>query len=346
MRMYVLAAVAACCLVVAVTSAEAGVGLHQQLERDEIIDAVNAAKTTWKAGRNFERSLTRSYLPRLLGYRRRPGGSLLPKYEPPQDLPAPDKLPKTFDSRKQWKYCDSIQTLRDQGPCGSCWAVAGAAALSDRVCIATKGAFNSLLSAEQLVSCCFDCGFGCNGGYPDSAWTYFQQTGLVTGGDYDSGEGCQPYTLPACEHHTQGPRKQCSDYGDLPTPLCKNKCTNKNYTTPFKQDHHKIKSMYYLSKNVTQIMQEIYTNGPVETGFTVYEDFLSYQSGVYQHVSGDVAGGHAVKIIGWGTEKKVDYWLVANSWNNDWGLSGFFKIRRGNNECGFEEDVSAGVPDV
>lgn len=37
--------------------------------------------------------------------------------------------------------------------------------------------------------------------------------------------------------------------------------------------------MYYLSLNVTQIMQEIYTYGPVETGFTVYEDFVSYQSG-------------------------------------------------------------------
>lgn len=61
------------------------------------------------------------------------------------------------------------------------------------------------------------------------------------------------------------------------------------------------------------------TNGPVEAAFTVYSDFLSYKSGVYKHTSGDEEGGHAIKILGWGTENGVDYWLVANSWNTDWG---------------------------
>ena len=64
------------------------------------------------------------------------------------------------------------------------------------------------------------------------------------------------------------------------------------------------------------------TNGPVEVAFTVYSDFEQYTGGVYQHVSGDELGGHAVKILGWGvdntTGSPVPYWLVANSWNNDW----------------------------
>jgi cathepsin B len=29
------------------------------------------------------------------------------------------------------------------------------------------------------------------------------------------------------------------------------------------------------------MMTEIYTNGPIEGAFTVYEDFLTYKSGVY-----------------------------------------------------------------
>ena len=33
---------------------------------------------------------------------------------------------------------------------------------------------------------------------------------------------------------------------------------------------------------------------------------------------------------------------VANSWNADWGDDGFFKIIRGQNECGIEEFVCAG----
>lgn len=57
------------------------------------------------------------------------------------------------------------------------------------------------------------------------------------------------------------------------------------------------------------------TNGPVEGAFSVYADFLSYKTGVYQHTTGDFLGGHAIKILGWGTENGTPYWLVANSWN-------------------------------
>ena len=32
------------------------------------------------------------------------------------------------------------------------------------------------------------------------------------------------------------------------------------------------------------------TNGPVQTAFTVYEDFLSYTSGVYQNKAGISVG--------------------------------------------------------
>lgn len=64
-------------------------------------------------------------------------------------------------------------------------------------------------------------------------------------------------------------------------------------------------------------------------------------SGVYQYITGEIDGGHAVKVIVWGVENNTDYWLVANSWNSDWGDNGFFKIKRGVDECGFESGVSA-----
>jgi len=43
---------------------------------------------------------------------------------------------------------------------------------------------------------------------------------------------------------------------------------------------------------------------------------------VYHHVTGALLGGHAIKIMGWGVENGTDYWLVANSWNGDWGDKG------------------------
>jgi cathepsin B len=43
----------------------------------------------------------------------------------------------------------------------------------------------------------------------------------------------------------------------------------------------------------------------------VYEDLISYQSGIYSHKEGTIIGGHAVLIVGWGiSEKGTEYWEV------------------------------------
>ena len=59
-------------------------------------------------------------------------------------------------------------------------------------------------------------------------------------------------------------------------------------------------SAYAVGTTVAAIQTEIMTNGPIEVAFDVYEDFFSYTSGVYVHKTGGLAGGHAVKMIGWG----------------------------------------------
>ena len=91
------------------------------------------------------------------------------------------------------------------------------------------------------------------------------------------------------------------------------------------------------------MMAELATNGPVESAFTVYADFVHYKSGVYSHQTGQALGGHAIKVIGYGTENGTDYWLVQNSWTTTWGDGGYFKIKRGDDECGIEDSFIAGT---
>lgn len=67
-------------------------------------------------------------------------------------------------------------------------------------------------------------------------------------------------------------------------------------------------------------------------------------SGIYQYVDGEYSGGHAIKILGWGVENGVKYWLIANSWNSDWGENGYFRFLRGEDHLGIESDVVAGLP--
>lgn len=65
---------------------------------------------------------------------------------------------------------------------------------------------------------------------------------------------------------------------------------------------------------------------------------------MYKHVTGKMLGGHAIRILGYGVEDGTKYWLVANSWNSDWGDQGFFKILRGEDHLGIESGIAAGIP--
>ncbi|KAF5296019.1 hypothetical protein FQR65_LT10322 [Abscondita terminalis] len=311
--------------------------LHHPLS-NEFIESINSQQSNWRAGRNFASNVPMSYIKRLMGVL--PDNDLY-KLPESDELELIEDIPDTFDSREQWPNCPTIREIRDQGSCGSCWAFGAVEAMSDRLCIHSNGKTHFHFSADDLVSCCYVCGMGCNGGYPGMAWNYWVRQGIVSGGQYNSNQGCRPYEIAPCEHHVNGTRPPCDDSGS--TPKCVQSC-EKSYSVPYKTDKHYGKKSYSVSSNVRAIQSEIMKNGPVEGAFTVYEDFVQYKSGVYKHVAGGVLGGHAIRILGWGVENSMPYWLVANSWNSDWGDKGYFKILRGKDHCGIESGISAGLP--
>ncbi|XP_075217311.1 cathepsin B [Lycorma delicatula] len=306
---------------------------------DEFIDHINSLAKTWKAGRNFHKDIPLGYLKTLMGVH---PDSHKNRLEPlVQGEESFKDLPEEFDSRTNWPNCPTIREIRDQGSCGSCWAFGAVESMSDRVCIHSNATQNFHFSSENLVSCCHFCGFGCNGGFPGMAWKHWVTTGIVSGGLYDSHQGCQPYLISPCEHHVNGTRPPCKEGGK--TPVCVKSC-EKNYNVPYKKDLHRGSKAYSINGGEKAIQAEIFKNGPVEGAFTVYEDFVQYKSGVYNHVTGKALGGHAIRIIGWGKENNTPYWLIANSWNTDWGDKGLFKILRGKDECGIESEINAGIP--
>ncbi|KAG5900449.1 hypothetical protein JTB14_029335 [Gonioctena quinquepunctata] len=305
---------------------------------DDFINSINKAQSTWKAGRNFGEHISMSYIKGLMGVLPNHRNYLPPVME--HNLEGLE-IPTEFDSRSEWPHCPTIQEIRDQGSCGSCWAFGAVEAMSDRVCIHSKGSQNFHFSADDLVSCCWTCGMGCNGGFPGAAWHYWVRKGLVSGGPYGSDQGCRPYEISPCEHHVNGTRPPCKEGGG--TPKCQQVC-EKSYPVAYDKDKHYGSKAYSISNDVSQIQTEIMKNGPVEAAFSVYADFVNYKSGVYQHVQGTLLGGHAIRIIGWGIENGTPYWTVANSWNSDWGDHGTFKILRGQDQCGIEDSIVAGLP--
>jgi len=273
----------------------------------ERLNKVNRENSTWVAGANpVFAGMTFDDARILLGTKLSHISEHLDECLPESAYSSDVEVPAEFDARTKWPGL--IHPIRDQQQCGSCWAFSASEVLSDRMAIAT-GKASPVLSPEDMVSC--DTGdMGCQGGRLPAAWQYLQSTGIVS-------EACLPYSAgggdaPACS-------KQCADGESWSSSKVR-------------------ASTAYAINGVSAMQQEIMTRGPIQVAFSVYSSFMSYKSGVYQKHWYELVpeGGHAVKIVGWGTESGVDYWLVANSWNTSWGEDGFFKIKRGSDSCGIE----------
>jgi len=129
----------------------------------------------------------------------------------------------------------------------------------------------------------------------------------------------------------------------------------KTYGTP--QRHIQSLFTYYIlpGEGVTReeaIRQDIFQFGPIVTSFIVYPDFYEYNpnsgNGIYTHIpsKSDVpVGGHAVEIIGWGTSNEgIPYWWIKNSWGKDYGINGYFRFLRGQNQCEIESNAMGMIP--
>jgi hypothetical protein len=143
----------------------------------------------------------------------------------------------------------------------------------------------------------------------------------------------------ACQEHSRKVKK-CAKTATYTTKV------KSIYRLPNVQDINPHTGTFHKMADINKYMMvDLMTEGTLYAAFRVYEDFDGFfQSdpmGVYQHRYGQMIGGHAIVIVGWGEEDGVKYWLIRNSWGINWGDAGHFRIKRGSDECGIESRVWA-----
>ena len=302
-----------------------------------------AARGRWQAaptsafGPNATIATAAATLGTKLGLLRLPAAPQLAAAAAPQSA-----LPEQFDARTRWAECPTISTIRNQGSCGSCWSFAAVEVLADRTCIASAAAGGNLTNLTLSVEFMLDCDandHGCGGGYLDDAWQFLVSKGVPL-------EGCDPYThCPDPATTSCQPPPPATVEQPLGAPACPSTCRDGQPLRLRRAAH-----AYAVGKpgDAAAMQREIMEKGPIQVAFYVWPDFMNYKNGTYVATGvGDVPpeGGHSVRLLGWGVDAQgVDYWIAANSWSSEWGMDGFFHIRRGHNECGVETTPAAGAP--
>ncbi|XP_041918896.1 dipeptidyl peptidase 1 [Alosa sapidissima] len=289
---------------------------------DEFVEAINAAQSSWRAT-----SYTDTQLHTLQELIYRAGG---PRSHIPQRVrPAPvsmemAKLSAGLPEHWDWRNVGGVNyvsPVRNQASCGSCYSFASMGMLESRIRILTNNTHQPILSPQQVVSCS-QYSQGCDGGFPYLIGKYVQDFGIVE-------EDCVPYL---------GADAPCS----VP-----DKCRRL-----YASEYHYVGG-FYGNCNEAAMMLELVRDGPMGVAFEVYPDFMHYQEGIYHH-TGVSAGdfnpfeltNHAVLLVGYGRCHKTGqkFWTVKNSWGEGWGEDGYFRIRRGHDECSIESIAVAAKP--
>tara|TARA_Y100000817_G_C16857830_1_gene544717 strand:+ start:2344 stop:3279 length:936 start_codon:yes stop_codon:yes gene_type:complete len=195
-----------------------------------------------------------------------------------------------------WRDKNVVTSVKNQGKCGSCWAFSATGSIESVNAIDTGNLIN--ISEQQLMDCSSDYGNkGCQGGAMDNAFKFVIDNGICSEEEY-------PYTSQ------QGLCQPCKEVVRI-----------NNYKD--------------IMPNNEGILKRAVAQQPVSAAIQAnLMSFQLYSSGIYSDPNCGTKLDHGILIIGYGydPEYNMDYWIIKNSWGENWGENGYIRIQRNVNQ--------------
>lgn len=235
---------------------------------------------------------------------------------PPTPAPKAPDSPAELDSSllglpSSFNWCDQgkCTPVKDQNPCGTCWAFGTVGVLESSIKI--QDGITRDLSEQYLISCNME-GWNCLSG------------GWWTAHDYHKDK------IPSGE-----PAAGAVYETDFPYVTTNVACN------PPHTHHETLVDWSYITNgwsipSVAEIKQAIYTYGPVGASVCSGDAFGHYSSGVFQTDESAFCQGntnHAIVLVGW--DDSTGTWRLRNSWGPNWGENGYMNIKYGVSNIGY-----------
>ena len=278
---------------------------HERLKRFEIFSANYNRISALKVDQPYARF---SYLTRWADKTRQEfdmmhggfGGSTPCQFTTDGEI---DYLKPTAEPQEYLDYVKMGATVevKNQGECSSCWAHATTAVVEGRLFLDTGN--TTSLSEQYLIDCdksriCRGC---CGGLSEDSLQWLAGESGAPGGGQGIPSEMDYPYASvdgvdPNLKCNTSAPMvATLNGFGVLSNP------TDASVVSAITQ-------YGVLSVAIDAHVLQFYTGGVITDG------------------SACTSTNHAVAIVGYGSEDGIDYYKIRNSYGEEFGEEGYFRI--------------------